>query len=469
MPVKIAEYEQQPSEYHILKYVYITTNFLNKLVVSNHMQIEALKQVIEEQRREIDSKFKKEEIIKRNGLSYTKKFLGHPNILVILGIRRSGKSIFSLLLSKDLKENATYVNFDDERLLGTGANDLNKILQAFYELYGDVELVILDEIQNVKGWELFANRLRRTKKVIVTGSNSKLLSGELSTHLTGRHIGFTLYPFSFREILDFEPNPYLTEDTANVRNQLNKYIRTSGFPEFRKFGSEIVVRIYKDIINKDCLIRHKIRDAENFRELSNYLISNFSNEFTYSKLSKLFGIKDVHTVKNYVSYLQEAFLITVLKRFSPKLKQQVIAPKKIYATDQGFCNFIGFRMSKDIGRLFENIVCIELMRRKATNHGMEIYYWKNHQGNEVDFIVKDIQKVKQLIQVCYDMDNHDTKERETGALIKASKELKCKNLLLITENDEGGEEIEGKKIMFVPLWKWLLEADSKTKPKPRKN
>ncbi len=421
------------------------------------MQIEVLKQIITDQRTDIEKKFKEENIIERENINYVKKYLKYPNILAILGVRRSGKSIFSLLLSKQFKENVAYINFDDERLIGIKTEDLNKILQGFYELYNDVNLLIFDEIQNTQGWELFINRLRATKKIIITGSNSNLLSGELATHLTGRYIDFTLYPLSFREVLNFKPNIYLTEDIAKIRNQLSKYINGSGFPEFKKFGSRSVVRAYEDIISKDCVRRYKIKNGETFRKFANYLVSTFSNEFTYSKLSKIFNIKDVHTVKNYVSYIQKAFLIIVLERFSPKLKQQIIAPKKIYVIDQGFCNFISFRVSKDLGRIFENIVCIELLRKKVINPKLDIYYWRNHQQNEVDFVLKEGNKINQLIQVCYDLQDQNTKEREIKALIKASEELRCKKLLIITMDKDEEERIGNKKIKYISLWKWLLD------------
>ncbi len=421
------------------------------------MEIEVLKRIISEQRKEFEETFKEYSIIKRERLSYAKQFLMHPNILAILGVRRSGKSVFSILLAKEIKEKFGYINFDDERLLGAKTEDLDKILQAFYELYGDIKLVIIDEPQNVVGWELFANRLRRTKKVIITGSNSQLLSGELATHLTGRHIDFTLYPLSFREILDFKPDMYLTKDIARIKIVLDSYFNESGFPEFRKFGSSIIEKIYQDIINKDCLNRYDIKNNKTFKELSNYLISNFSCEFTYSKLSKIFNIKDVHTVKNYVDYLKEAFLIVVLDRFSPKLKQQVIAPKKVYVIDHGICNFLSFKMSKNLGRLLENIICIDLLREKSVNNKLEFYYWKDYQQNEVDFVIKEGNKVKNLIQSCWDLSDIETKEREIKGLIKGSVELRCNNLLVITADYEGGEKIEGKKISYIPLWKWLLK------------
>src|SRR3990167_3805767 len=205
------------------------------------MEIEILKRIITGQREEFERNFKEFPIIKRNNLDYVKPFLLRPNILAILGVRRSGKSVFSILLAKELKENFGYINFDDERLMSLKTEDLDKILQAFYELYGEIRLIILDEPQNVIGWELFVNRLRRTKKVVITGSNSNLLSGELATHLTGRYIDFTLYPLSFKEILNFKPNIYLVEDIAKVQRQLDRYMNESGFPEFKKFGSTAVL------------------------------------------------------------------------------------------------------------------------------------------------------------------------------------------------------------------------------------
>ena len=414
-----------------------------------------MKRIIEDQREEIEEKFASEKIVERELVEYGKRFLKHPNILAILGVRRCGKSILSFILARKVGKKFGYVNFDDERLIRVKTEDLDKILQCFYELYGeDVDLVILDEIQNVYGWELFANRLRRTKKVILTGSNSKLLSGELATHLTGRHIDIILYPFSFKEVLEFIPNIYSTRDITKVRKKLKEYVQSSGFPEVRTFGPNVVVKIYEDIINKDCIRRYKIKNEESFRELASYLVSNFSNEFTYSKLLNICKIKDVHTVKNYVNYLKEAYLIIVLDRYSPKLKQQILAPKKVYNVDHGLCNFVSFRISKDIGKIFENIVCVELMREKTINYDMEIYYWKDYQQNEVDFVVKRKTKVDKLIQVCYDVE--EKKEKEVRSLIKASKELKCNDLLVITNDYETEEKINEKKIKFVPLWKWLL-------------
>ncbi len=419
------------------------------------MDIEVLKRVIESQREEIDEKFAKEDILERDGLTTARKYLSYPNILVILGIRRSGKSIFSLLLSRELKQKTAYINFVDERLISIKTEDLDKVMQAFYELYGETDFVILDEIQQVHGWELFANRLRRTKKIIITGSDSKLLSGELATNLTGRHIDFLLYPFSFKETAKAKTSIYSTKEIAATKNELKKYAEGSGFPEFKRFGRPIVREIYGDIVTKDCIRRHGIREEKSFRELAAYLVSNFSSEFTYSKLAKIVSLKDTNTAKNYVQYLQEAYLLAVVERFSPKLKQQIIAPKKAYCIDHGFCNFIGFNLSKNYGRIYENIVCIELLRKKSKDPTLEIYYWKDHQQNEVDFVLKTGNAIKQLVQVCYNPIDESTKERETKPLIKAAAELKCKNLLVITSDYEAAEKIKKHKIQYIPLWKWL--------------
>jgi uncharacterized protein len=419
------------------------------------MEIEVLKRILANQKEEIEEKLEKEKIIERDGLKLAKKYLSSPNILVILGIRRSGKSVFSMLLSKELKQKVGYINFVDERLINLGTEDLDKALQAMYELNGDVDFIILDEAQQVKGWELFANRLRRTKKIIITGSDSKLLSGELATHITGRHINFVLYPFSFKELN--KNIPITTKEIAQIKNKLKKYVEGSGFPEYQTFGKQMIREIYADITTKDCIQRHKIRDQKSFRELALYLTTNFASEFTYSKLAKITSLKDTNTAKRYVQFLQEAYMIKIIDRYSPKLKQQIIAPKKTYCIDQGFCNFISFNFTRNYGKKYENIVCIELLRKQSKKPEIEIYYWKNHQQNEVDFVIKEKNKIIELIQVCYNIEDEKTKEREIKSLIKASKELNCNKLTIITADKDTTEKINKKEVQYKPLWKWLLK------------
>ena len=375
---------------------------------------EIIKEVVLEQEKDIEKIFEKEKIIERELTRELQKFLKYPNILAILGVWRCGKSVLSWQVLKDQKFG--YINFDDERLKGLKADDLNKVLQVFYELYGNIENIVLDEIQNIEGWELFANRLRRTKKVIITGSNSKLLSGELATHLTGRHIDFTLFPFSFREFLVYNNlnlEAYTTLERAQIFNHLKDYLFNSGFPEFPKFGKKILKTIYEDIIEKDVVKREKIKREEELRKIARFLVSNFSKEFTYSSLKEISTVKHLFTISNWVSALEEAYLIIKLERFSFKLKQKFVAPKKVYCIDNGLIGVAGFLTSENTGRLMENLVAIELLRRKSYWFSdWEIYYWKDYQQNEVDFVIKEGLDVKQLIQATYASSKDEIEKRE---------------------------------------------------------
>ena len=417
------------------------------------MESELTKMVIEDQREEIENKFKNEKIIPREGLNESKKFLTDPFAFITMGLRRCGKSIFSHLLIRDKKY--AYVNFDDERLKACKVDDLNKVLEVIYQLYGDVDYLILDEIQNILGWELFVTRLQRTKRVIITGSNSNLLGTELATHLTGRYVDFVLYPFSFREFLkfnDFVPNPYLTKSIGQTKKYLEDYIQNGGIPDCYKFGVRYLLSLYSNILDRDVLSRYKIKYQKEFHEIARYLISNHSKEFSYNKLANIWKIKNVHTVINYISYLENSFIIFQLLRFSYKLKEQHLAPRKIYCIDPGIINIIGFKTSENKGHLMENIVAIELQRAKAFNPQLEIYFWRDYQMHEVDFILKKKNSILECIQVTHASNRYDIENREVKSLLKARNELQCKNLKMITYDYES----EDNDIQYIPLWKWLL-------------
>jgi len=441
-----------------------TTNFLKKFVDINVMNFQEIKRVIVSQKEEMEEKFRERIIEREPNVNNLRQFLAYPNILVILGIRRCGKSIFSWQIFKD--ETFGYINFDDERLFVIKAKDLDLVLQAFYELYGNIDYIILDEPQNVEGWELFANRLRRTKKVIITGSNSRLLSGELASHLTGRYVDFMLMPFSFREYLNYKgvalsrEDFYSTRKVAEIKRYFEEYTRIGGIPEVYLFGREILVRIYGDIIEKDVLRRFRIRRKETFKELAKYLMSNVASEFTIRKLSHIFEVKDVHTIKNWIDALENSYLFFVLKRYSPKLKEQIIAPRKIYCMDNGLVNAISFRTNERFGKLMENLVAVELLRRKKYwYNSLEIYYWKDYQQNEVDILLKEGAQIRQLIQVTYASSKNDIDEREIKGLVRASDSFMCKDLLIITWDYEDMLNIGNKMIKCVPLWKWLLNKN----------
>ncbi|MBU3979364.1 ATP-binding protein [Patescibacteria group bacterium] len=429
------------------------------------MEIERIKKVIVDQKEELEEFFKTEKIIQRElDMEKLRKFLAYPNVLVITGPRRSGKSTLAMMLFDG--EKFGYLNFDDERLAGFSAGDFNTALLAFYDLYGqDIKCFVFDEIQNISGWELFINRLRRTKKIVITGSNANLLSGDLATHLTGRYLEAVLYPFSFREFLKAKEAAiekedfYSTKKISLINKYLNEYLKIGGFPETLRFGQVIAGKIYEDVITKDILLRYGIKNKNSFREMSNYLISNFSSKINYAKIGRAFFIKNVHTVRNYADYLSSSFLVIIVEKFSYKKKLQFSTSKKIYGIDTGLVNSIAFQISSNEGRIMENAVLLDLKRRgDYGDDKFEVYYWSDYLGKEVDFAVKKGKRIIQLIQVCQSLQNIETKEREIKSLLKASRELQCDNLLIITASEEAVEKIEGKEISIIPLWKWLMSG-----------
>ena len=428
------------------------------------MNVEELKGVIVSQREAVTDLFKREKIIERDiGISQIRKLIAHPAILALLGVRRCGKSIFSWLLLEG--EKFGYINFFDERLTGLNARDLNKTLQAFYELYGDMDYFIFDEIQKIQGWERFASRLRTSKRVVITGSNSDILSGNLATYLTGRHADVELLPFGFKEYLrstgvTLDVNwAYSTGSIAAIKRALEEFMEKGGFPEVQKFGSIMLQGIYRDIIENDIISQHRLRNQQGVRDLAKYLISNIGREVSFHRLKSSLDISDDHTIAKYTSFISDAYLIFLLERFSYKLREQFKAPKKVYCIDTGIANSVSFRLSREPGRLLENMVFLELLRRKSFAGSLqEMYYWKDHHGREVDFVIKNGPSVEQLVQVTYASGEQEIEGRETKALITASSELRCDNLLTVTWDYEGSVSIGGKNIRFIPVWKWLLTA-----------
>ena len=413
-----------------------------------------IKDVLILQKRELKNKLR-ETYVERD---IPKKGVGSDLVKVIIGPRRAGKSSFAVhLLPKNKKFG--YVNFDDERLIDV--KDYDEIINALNFLYKDLKYILFDEIQNLEKWELFVNRLQRQGyNLIITGSNSKLLSQELATHLTGRHFLINLLPFSFREFLSLKDKELTQNET---KEWLNYYLTYGGYPEplVKKLDyREYLGTLFNSILYKDIVKRFKIRFVQGMEDLSSYLISNVAQEFSYNALAKLTKCKSAHTVEKYLGYMEEAFIFFRVNRFSYKIKEQLSSNKKIYCIDNGFIYAKAFKTSPDFGKLYENAVAIELKKIEMDGKA-QIYYWKNSQQEEVDFVVKKGTKIKKLIQVCYKY-NSKTKDREIRALIKASTELKCKDLVLITESKEGYEDFEWfntkRKIQYIPLWKWILDS-----------
>lgn len=392
----------------------------------------------------------------RNGLDAARATLEDGLIKVITGPRRAGKSVFALQMLEGRE--FAYVNFDDERL--AGITDFDELLGALVQVYGDRKTIFFDEIQNVRGWELFVSRLHRNRfSLILTGSNAHLLSRELATHLTGRYREFRIFPFSFSEYL--RAKEYALDDTINLSerrglllNHLDAYLRNGGFPETVVGSIEsrnYLTTLFESVLLKDVVRRYNVRYAALLLELGRYLIANHAREYTFSSVSKALGFRSIHTLENYLSYLEEAFLLFSVRRFSWKARERVQAPRKVYACDTGMVEAVGFRMGADMGRLLESLVAIELTRR-----GKEFYSYKEPGGKEVDFVIRRGGVIDALIQVSHDLSDPKTRKREIGGLLKAAEELNCRTLSILTW-DEEGEESRGEMIVrLVPAWKWLL-------------
>ena len=382
--------------------------------------------------------------------------LSHDLINVITGPRRAGKSFFAMHAVRDLGPFG-YVNFDDERL--TDLEDYDALVAALGAIYDKPRHLLLDEVQNLPKWELFVNRLQRQGyRLTITGSNAHLLSSELATHLTGRHVQIVLFPFSFTEYLRSLGQELTQTEKAEA---LREYAEIGGYPEPLLKGinrREYLTMLLRSILYKDIVVRHRIRAPQGLEGLANYLMANVAQEYSRTRLAKVTRLRSVHTVGKYLRHLEEAFLFFSVRRFSFKVREQTRANQKAYCTDNGLITSTSFRLSADRGKLYENLVAVTL-RRLQLQGELDFYFWKNQRQEEVDFVLKRGPDVFQLIQVCASIDDPRTKDREVRALLKASDELRCTELLVVTEDTEHEERAswygaEGT-IRFVPLWKWL--------------
>ncbi|MEW6040372.1 MAG: ATP-binding protein, partial [Elusimicrobiota bacterium] len=401
--------------------------------------------------------------IPREKINFAGKFLESDIIKIITGPRRTGKSVFCILLLKG--KDFAYLNFDDENLLKI--KNYDEIVKGLYEIYPQAKYVLFDEIQNLDKWELFINKLQRRKtNLILTGSNARLLEKELANVLTGRYVSLEIFPFSFKEFLiakNFLPNKeelHLPEIKGKILNYLNEYIYKGGFPEVivKGLNSTYLETLFDAILFKDVIKRHKVRFAPHLYNLAAYLVSNFTSEFSFTKLRNVLGFNSTNTVEKYLSYLQEAYLVFVLNRFSFKVKEQIKSPRKIYIVDNGFITAKSFQLSRNIGKLMENLVFREILRRNFKIN-RDVFYFKTNNGVEIDFVLKDGIKITKLIQVCYDIDDAKTKERELKGMNKASEELNCNEMEILTWDYEGEEKYRKKSVQFIPLWKWLMDND----------
>ena len=383
-----------------------------------------------------------------------KEIISTKKIAAISGVRRSGKSTLLCQISKNVK-GFYYLNFEDERLLDFSANNFNNLLEIFYELFGEQKIFFFDEIQNVYGWEKFVRRLfNEGFKIYITGSNSKLLSSELATSLTGRHIKFELFPFSFVEFLtflkfNFKEN-YNTRENAQLKKLFNRYVEFGGFPEIitSKSKNELS-QIYQDVLIKDLIVRFKIKEVKAFRELGLYLLSNITSPVSFNNLQKILSIKSVTSIKNYMDFMEESYLLFSLPKYDYSLKKQIVNDRKIYTIDTGMYNAVSFNFSANRGVLLENIVFLELKRR-----GCEIFYHKNKY--ESDFVVRKGYSISESIQVTESVKNIVTREREIRGITESLQLYNLKRGIIITYDDEENIKQNGFEINVIPIWKWLL-------------
>ncbi len=380
---------------------------------------------------------------------------------VVIGVRRSGKSTLCYNVLQRSGVKFAYVNFDDERLASLTGKDLNDVLEVFYKMYGKFDYLFIDEIQNIPEWYLFVNRLlRKRMHVIVTGSNAKLLSGELASHLTGRHHDIALLPFSFAEYCDYKNVDTKSQTTLAIalrRAAFDEYMRKGGFPELQDIsdGREYIGTLVDNVLKRDIEQRFKITYKAAFEQMAQHLLNVSPTIVVERELKKIFGFKSEHTVKNYVSYLCQAYLLVGLHKYSPKSKLRVVG-EKLYPIDVALMNnrtdaFAG----ENLGWRLETIVFIELLRR-CKHKGWDVYYYSDR-TKECDFVVCQGNTAVMLIQVSYAILDAKTRKREISGLLHAARKTKCNTLFLLT--DHLYEDIKENEytINIRPVYDWLLQ------------
>lgn len=388
----------------------------------------------------------------------------------VIGVRRSGKTYLMFITIKKLgKERTIYINFENRKLFPLTEKYFDAIIEFIYarDLLKKFKRIFLflDEVQRIDNWEKYVRSIydefKGKIKIFVSGSTSKLTQSRLAYLLSGRHLTTYVHPLSFREFLMFKgfeiPKLLLEEDRAKLMEYLREYLRFGGFPEIVLSTEKewMIETLMLDIVNRDIMPRI-VKRKEIVEDLIYFLCSNSGKLLSFNKMAKMFGKTSVVTIQKLFKIFKETFLFFDSLFFSYSVKNQLAYPRKIFCIDTGFVNYFGFKFSEDRGRLMENSVAIELKRMESSNPKMKIYYWKDHQHREVDFVVKVGLEVEQLIQVTYASDFNEIESREIRSLIKASDKLRCKNLLIITWDYEDERTIKNRNIKFLPLWKWLL-------------
>ncbi len=403
---------------------------------------------------------RKEVGIERELLASLSAVIKTPQIIVITGLRRVGKSTLMAQAAKKYLGNDFYfVNFEDERLLNFHVSDFDLLFETLVSLFGEKRTFLFDEIQNVPQWERFVRRLHdQGYKFIVTGSNASLLSQELGTRLTGRSIRLELYPFSFREFLTFKQAPIpkgrvlTTREKGLLLKRADEYLLSGGIPDALKYPElDIHKTLYDDVLYRDIATRYKIDNVKELKELAFYLISNSASLVSYNKLKELLKLGSVNTVKRYIGYLENSWLFFIVNKYAYSVKEQQIAAKKIYSIDTGLAQSTGFSFSDNKGKLMENAVYLKLRVNQY-----DPYYYKTQGGYEVDFFLP---KTAECIQVVQTLDDEVVMTREMRAFSEISTEQKkIKTFTLITEREKRTIKNGDHLIHIVPLYEWLLRT-----------
>ena len=411
-----------------------------------------MKTIILNQRRERDELMSRPYLMRRSNQD-TDLLLSSSLIKLITGPRRVGKSTQALLMLRD--KNFAYLNFDNYSLLD--AWDANLVMRMLDDVYPGYEYILLDEVQNLDGWDLWVSELYRLgKNLVITGSNARMLSSEMATVLTGKYLQLEMLPFSLEEFFDWNKldlhclNP---EDKTNSLVLADDYLRNGGYPEVvasRQMTRSYLDTLFDSIVWKDVAKRHNVRNVTDLNNLAMYLVSNFCNPVSANDLTTELGFSSVNTTRKYMDYLHEPYLFYYLSRYNNKLKLMNKAPRKVYVVDNGFVTSKAFSLSDNLGRLLENQVFIELVRR-GYDVERTMFYYRSRNDKEVDFVLRKEAHIERLVQVCYDMSNPKTEKREVDSIVECAGELKCSNLVIVTNNDKRTIEKDGYKIDVVPI------------------
>ena len=411
-----------------------------------------MKTIILNQRRERDELMSRPYLMRRSNQD-TDLLLSSSLIKLITGPRRVGKSTQALLMLRD--KNFAYLNFDNYSLLD--AWDANLVMRMLDDVYPGYEYILLDEVQNLDGWDLWVSELYRLgKNLVITGSNARMLSSEMATVLTGKYLQLEMLPFSLEEFFDWNKldlhclNP---EDKTNSLVLADDYLRNGGYPEVvasRQLTRSYLDTLFDSIVWKDVAKRHNVRNVTDLNNLAMYLVSNFCNPVSANDLTTELGFSSVNTTRKYMDYLHEPYLFYYLSRYNNKLKLMKKAPRKVYVVDNGFVASKAFSLSDNLGRLLENQVFIELVRR-GYDVERTMFYYRSRNDKEVDFVLRKEAHIERLVQVCYDMSNPKTEKREVDSIVECAGELKCSNLVIVTDNDKRTIEKDGYKIDVVPI------------------